>query len=59
MDYQAFCGIPNSEEKQSDDDPYEISVEELHSLLQSNNPCNILDVREIYETEIAKLDGSI
>ncbi len=59
IDYQVFCGIPNPEEKQSDDDPYEISVEELHSRLQSNNPCNILDVREIYETEISKLDGSV
>ena len=64
IDYQAFCGLPSLGEKETEqitmnDNPYEISVQKLHTRMQSNGELHILDVREVYETEISKLDDTI
>ncbi len=62
IDYQAFCGIPQQEEKPVAADPYEISIYELKAYLErssSDDAIKILDVREPYEAEISKLNGSL
>ena len=61
IDYQAFCGLSNSnttEETQMTNNPYEISVQELAQRMQNANGLHILDVREEYETEIVKLNAA-
>ncbi|WP_323755900.1 molybdopterin-synthase adenylyltransferase MoeB [Roseivirga sp.] len=52
IDYEAFCGI--SETKNEGD---EITVQELHRMIESGNPPFILDVREPYEYAISNLKG--
>ncbi|KYG82324.1 molybdopterin-synthase adenylyltransferase MoeB [Roseivirga echinicomitans] len=52
IDYEAFCGL--SEAKNEAD---EITVQELHQLIESGNAPFILDVREPYEYVISNLKG--
>ena len=58
VDYQAFCGIA-PEEKKMAENPYEISPQEFKSYQEGRDEKNILDVREAYEREISKIDGSL
>ncbi len=56
IDYQAFCGMKHEEENMKQ---HEISVHALDDALQNNAKIQILDVREVYEAEISKIEGSI
>ncbi len=56
IDYQEFCGaLP----KVVSEEINEISVQELKAQLESPDKPKLLDVREAYELEIAKIDGAI
>ncbi len=61
IDYQEFCGIPVGKES-ADEKPTgvpEITPIELKKLIDKNGAAlNILDVREPYEYEISKIEGS-
>lgn len=55
MDYEIFCGhAPAVEEKIA-----EISVKELHGMMQQGEDYFLLDVREPYEYDIANLGGKL
>ena len=58
IDYQAFCGI-QTKEKDMAENPYEISPQEFKSYQENHAKTNILDVRETYEREISKIEGSL
>ena len=57
IDYQQFCGIPSQEEK--NDEFGEITVSELKNLFDNNKSPFVLDVREPFELNIAKINGTI
>lgn len=54
IDYQIFCGINILE-----DDVAEITVEEFVELKTSGIPYQLIDVRELYEFEIAQMGGEL
>jgi adenylyltransferase/sulfurtransferase len=56
IDYQQFCGIPKAEEKK--DEFEEISVGELKTMFDENSQPFVLDVREPFELNIAKIEGT-
>jgi molybdopterin/thiamine biosynthesis adenylyltransferase/rhodanese-related sulfurtransferase len=59
IDYDTFCGIPQAQAAEEAEPPIpEISVEELDAKLKSNAPVVLLDVREPYEWDIARLPGA-
>ena len=57
IDYQQFCGI--KEEKETQADVKEITVEELYDLKQAKEDHQLIDVRETYEYDIANLGGEL
>jgi adenylyltransferase/sulfurtransferase len=52
IDYEIFCGA------QSDEALPTISVQELKRRMDAREPLELIDVREIFEYEIARIDGS-
>lgn len=59
IDYEQFCGIPQAKEAEEAEPPVpEISVEELAALQKSGSPFVLLDVRERYESDIARIPGA-
>tara|TARA_B100000945_G_C20426450_1_gene620790 strand:+ start:4928 stop:6343 length:1416 start_codon:yes stop_codon:yes gene_type:complete len=57
IDYKQFCGIESANTKIEYSD---VSVNELDKILkENNNPPIILDVREDFELEISKINGSM
>jgi molybdopterin/thiamine biosynthesis adenylyltransferase/rhodanese-related sulfurtransferase len=50
IDYEAFCGIPPSAET--------VTAPQLASSLATGSPVTLVDVREPWEAEIARLPGS-
>ena len=69
IDYEIFCGMPSRNKDMSGNmnnqstiaNPNEISPENLKKYIEknSNGELNILDVREVYETEISKIEDSV
>lgn len=60
IDYETFCGIPQAKEAEEAEPPLpEISVEELQAKLQAKEKFVLLDVRETFEYEIARIPGSL
>ncbi|GAA5522225.1 molybdopterin-synthase adenylyltransferase MoeB [Aliifodinibius salicampi] len=60
IDYEAFCGIPSSEEEESKDSEVpEVTVQEYKSWLDSNEDVQLIDVREPHEVEIAEIGGEL
>jgi adenylyltransferase/sulfurtransferase len=56
IDYEVFCGIPQAAAAEQSEPPVpEISVEELHTKLQSGEKVTLIDVREQFEWEIARI----
>ncbi|MDR1555077.1 MAG: molybdopterin-synthase adenylyltransferase MoeB [Campylobacteraceae bacterium] len=53
-DYEFFCGLKNEEEIVINN----INAKELKQKIDSNEKINIIDVREEYEFEIARIKGS-
>ena len=60
IDYQEFCGLGRGQEPASAEETagWEISPEELKTLLDARKPVKIVDVREQHEYEICRLPGS-
>jgi len=52
VDYQEFCGL-----KQTNDDIKSISVQEFIELQNSDEPFQLIDVRDDFEYEIANIEG--
>ena len=64
IDYEEFCGLRRGEEApstssgQAPTDEWEITAEELKSLLEKNRNVKLIDVREQHEYEICRLPGA-
>jgi len=59
IDYDVFCGIPQAQAAEDAEAPVpEISVEELKAKIDAKDKFVLLDVREPYEYDIAKIPGS-
>lgn len=59
IDYEVFCGIPQAQAEEEAEPPVpEISVEELKARQDSGSPFVLLDVREPFEYDIARIPGS-
>jgi adenylyltransferase/sulfurtransferase len=62
QNYEFQCDVPNAEDTAGSNvatHPLEITVEEAHSILNSEVHCLLIDVREPYEVEICSIEGSI
>jgi adenylyltransferase/sulfurtransferase len=59
IDYDTFCGIPQAAAAEEAEPPVpEITVEELQSKLQSGEKITLIDVREQFEWDIARIPGA-
>lgn len=59
IDYEQFCGIPQAKEAEEAEPPVpEISVEELKSRLDRADTIVLIDVREPFEFDIARIPGA-
>ena len=58
IDYEQFCGI-TPQPPAGEENPYEISPEELKRRMDRGESLTILDVREPHEYQICRLAGSI
>jgi Rhodanese-related sulfurtransferase len=59
IDYDQFCGIPQAQAAEEAEPPVpEISVEDLKAKQDRGDKFVLLDVREQYEYDIAKIQGS-
>jgi sulfur-carrier protein adenylyltransferase/sulfurtransferase len=59
IDYEEFCGIPQAKEAEDAEPPVpEISVEDLKAKLEQGEKFVLLDVRELYEYDIANIPGA-
>jgi adenylyltransferase/sulfurtransferase len=62
VDYDTFCGIPQAaaaeKELESEAPVAEITVEELRSKLSSGEKITLIDVREQFEWDIARIPGA-
>ena len=60
IDYEQFCGIPQAKAEEEAEPPVpEISVEELKARIDRSEKFVLLDVRETYEWDIARIPGAI
>ncbi len=59
IDYDEFCGIPQAKAAEEAEPPIpEISVEDLKSKIDRGDAFILLDVRETFEWDIARLPGA-
>ncbi len=59
IDYDQFCGIPQAEAAEAAEEPIpEMDVRELKRKLEAKDDFVLLDVREPFEADIAKIDGA-
>lgn len=59
IDYEQFCGIPQARAAEDAEPPVpEITVEELKARMDRGDRFVLLDVRESYEYDIARIPGS-
>ncbi|HEY5812335.1 MAG TPA: rhodanese-like domain-containing protein, partial [Terrimicrobiaceae bacterium] len=59
IDYEQFCGIPQAQAAEQEEPPVpEMSVEELKAKKDRGDQFVLLDVREPYEYDIARISGS-
>jgi len=57
IDYDQFCGLRSVES--SIDKVKEITVQELHELIEKDSDFQLIDVREKFEYEVANLNGEL
>lgn len=56
IDYEEFCGVPmHDHDEGSAGADWDITVQDLETLLQSESPPRLIDVREPHELEIASI----
>ena len=59
IDYEVFCGIPQARAEEEAEAPVPvIRVEDLQARIEKNDKFVLLDVRENFEWDIARLPGS-
>ena len=58
IDYDAYCGTPGGSVAHENGDVPELTPRELAARLASGPPVELIDVREPYEWEIARLPGA-
>lgn len=59
IDYEQFCGIPQAQAAEEAEPPVpEISVEELKARLDRGDKFVLLDVREQFEWDVARIPGA-
>ena len=58
IDYELFCGITREPTAVADSFPEAIDVAELSRRLSAGSPMQLVDVREPFETHIARIDHS-
>jgi len=59
VDYEQFCGIPQAQAAEDAEPPVpEITVEQLKAKLDAREPFVLLDVREPFEYDIARIPGA-
>ncbi len=58
IDYEEFCN-QKINNKMAENTNWEISVEELKEKIDKGDKFTLLDVREVYETEIASIGGTL
>ena len=59
IDYEQFCGIPQAQAEEEAEPPVpEITVEELKSRLDRKDKFVLLDVREQFEWDVARIPGA-
>jgi adenylyltransferase/sulfurtransferase len=59
VDYEAFCQIRGAEPDVDGTNVPTVSVEDFHGRRQAGEAFHLLDVREDYEAEIARIPGSV
>jgi sulfur-carrier protein adenylyltransferase/sulfurtransferase len=59
IDYQEFCGIPQTNAKEETDEVPEITVGELKEKLDNGQDVSVLDVREPHEYEVANIGARL
>jgi adenylyltransferase/sulfurtransferase len=59
IDYEVFCGIPQARAEEEAEAPVpEISVEDLKARMDRNEKFVLIDVREPYEWDVARIPGA-
>ena len=58
IDYEQFCGLPSAQETARMAMDFEISVSELRAKRERGDDFLLIDVRESYEWEIARIEGA-
>jgi len=59
IDYEEFCGMPAHDQSEgSAGEEWDITAQQLSSMLKDNPNLRLIDVREPHEREISDLDGS-
>ena len=58
IDYDAFCGVTPARAEPDDDELPELSPRELAARLARGDPVELIDVREPYEYQIARLPSA-
>lgn len=59
IDYEQFCGIPQAQAAEEAEPPVpEITVEELKARIDKNDKFVLLDVREKFEWDVARIPGA-
>ncbi len=59
IDYQEFCGIPQAQAAEAQNEVPEITVSELKAKLENGASVNVLDVREPHEYEVANIGARL
>jgi len=59
IDYQGFCGLPSAHHPMPEPILPTVTVQELNAMRTSHEPHFLLDVREPYEADIARIEGSV
>jgi adenylyltransferase/sulfurtransferase len=59
IDYQEFCGIPQAQAAEREDEVPEISVKELKERLDRGEDVTVIDVREPHEYEVANIGAPL
>ncbi len=58
IDYEQFCGLPSAEDAARMAKDFEISVTDLRAKQEHGDEFVLIDVREPFEWEIARIEGS-
>lgn len=58
IDYQEFCGIAGQEQQLAEADQLNVSAVDLKKMLDSDRGVKVLDVRNLNEYEICRIEGA-